>query len=159
MMTDCYTMLGLRRDATRTEILAAFRMKSKDCHPDQGGNPEEFRRLLAAKNAALAALEYAEFFRETQKPKEEAPIGKITGAAEPPPTADPKPREEDQPVRGRNWRPLIVGVSAFGAGALAASLWAVVHFTDALELERPQGQAAQNSAQSENVDKLVISFK
>ncbi len=65
MATDCLTMLGLRPGASRTEILAAFRAKSKDCHPDQGGNPEEFRRLLAAKNAALSALEYAEFFTET----------------------------------------------------------------------------------------------
>lgn len=162
MITDCYTTLGLKKDATRTEILAAFRAKSKDCHPDQGGNPEEFRKLLAAKNAALAALEYAEFFQDEPKGKEEEPIGKIMGKTEPPQKADIRPQGHDRPVRSRRRGPLMLGAGAFGAGALAAFLWGVTHFDRAGDAERAQGTAPQNAAQawqSHGSTKVLISFK
>lgn len=33
-VVDCYTMLGVRRNATLSEIKKAYRAKSLQCHPD-----------------------------------------------------------------------------------------------------------------------------
>lgn len=43
-----YHVLGIQPGATRAEIKAAFRQKAKTSHPDHGGDPEEFKRLMAA---------------------------------------------------------------------------------------------------------------
>ena len=159
MATDCLTMLGLRPGASRTEILAAFRAKSKDCHPDQGGNPEEFRRLLAAKNAALSALEYAEFFRETHIARDEGPIGKISSTAQPPQNTEFKARKDNKSFSRPNWSPVMLSV-----GVLAALVWAIVQFTNSFESGRPQTKAPspQNSVQSwqrNSVIKALASFR
>jgi hypothetical protein len=39
--------------ATRDEILKDFREKAKACHPDLGGDPAEFRRLVEERDRAL----------------------------------------------------------------------------------------------------------
>ena len=48
MTPDLYQILGLPRDANAADIKAAFRRLAKDLHPDHGGDPEQFRRLVLA---------------------------------------------------------------------------------------------------------------
>jgi hypothetical protein len=45
--------LGVAFEASRDEVIEAFRVKAKAAHPDAGGDPEEFRRLLEAREALL----------------------------------------------------------------------------------------------------------
>ena len=45
--------LGVDLDANRDQVLEAFRLKVKKLHPDAGGDPEDFKRLLLAREALL----------------------------------------------------------------------------------------------------------
>ena len=45
--------LGVALEASRDEVIEAFRLKAKAAHPDAGGDPEEFRSLLEAREALL----------------------------------------------------------------------------------------------------------
>lgn len=45
---DFYEILGLNKDATNTEIKAAYRKLAKTNHPDKGGSGEEFARIARA---------------------------------------------------------------------------------------------------------------
>ena len=45
--------LGVALEASRDEVIEAFRVKVKAAHPDAGGDPEEFRRLLEARETLL----------------------------------------------------------------------------------------------------------
>lgn len=45
--------LGVALDASRDQVLEAFRQKAKAAHPDAGGDPELFRRLMEARTALL----------------------------------------------------------------------------------------------------------
>ena len=49
-------LLGLGPVYTRAEVITAFRAKSKECHPDRGGDAESFRLLVQARQRALAEL-------------------------------------------------------------------------------------------------------
>lgn len=51
-MTDHYTLLQVRRDASAAVIAAAYRRLMKDAHPDHGGDADRAKRL----NEAYAAL-------------------------------------------------------------------------------------------------------
>ena len=53
VLERCARELGVECDADRREISAAFRLKVKQVHPDFGGTPDEFQRLLAARNTLL----------------------------------------------------------------------------------------------------------
>jgi len=48
--------LGVKADATRTDVKNAFRALSKIHHPDVGGAPEDFRRLRQAYDDALKVV-------------------------------------------------------------------------------------------------------
>lgn len=48
MEKDLYGILGVKKDATFDEIKKAYRKKVKKCHPDYGGDVEEFRRVQEA---------------------------------------------------------------------------------------------------------------
>lgn len=53
------TVLGFREDhfrPTAAQIKTHFRRLSKRHHPDHGGSPENFRKILAARDAALAEI-------------------------------------------------------------------------------------------------------
>jgi hypothetical protein len=45
---DPWEVLGVRPDADPDVIKAAYNAKAKKLHPDAGGNPEEFKALVAA---------------------------------------------------------------------------------------------------------------
>ena len=45
---DLYAVLQINREATLKEVQKAYHFLAKKCHPDIGGNPEEFQRINAA---------------------------------------------------------------------------------------------------------------
>jgi curved DNA-binding protein CbpA len=45
---DYYITLGVERDASQEEIKKAYRSKATECHPDKGGDAEEFALLNEA---------------------------------------------------------------------------------------------------------------
>lgn len=47
-MTDLYEILGVRRNATADTIKKAYRKRSRDHHPDRGGDADAFRALQTA---------------------------------------------------------------------------------------------------------------
>lgn len=49
-MKDLYEILGVKKTASEREIRKAFLKKSKQHHPDKGGDPEAFKELVAAHN-------------------------------------------------------------------------------------------------------------
>jgi hypothetical protein len=48
--------LGTKEQASKAEIMSAFRALARVHHPDAGGNPETFKRLRAAYESGLAAV-------------------------------------------------------------------------------------------------------
>lgn len=48
--------LGLGSDATPEQVKTAFRARALAAHPDHGGDPEELKALVQARDAALAAM-------------------------------------------------------------------------------------------------------
>ena len=52
-------VLDLTGDCTRADIMKAFRERSKVHHPDFGGNADDFRRFVEAKDRALRGLRAA----------------------------------------------------------------------------------------------------
>jgi curved DNA-binding protein CbpA len=49
-----HDILGVEPDASRGDIKARFQELALKHHPDHGGNPNEFRKLVEAKNRCLA---------------------------------------------------------------------------------------------------------
>jgi DnaJ family protein A protein 2 len=47
-MTDYYNLLDLDKNASIDAIKKAYKQKALKCHPDRGGNEEEFKRVSAA---------------------------------------------------------------------------------------------------------------
>ena len=47
-MNNFYKQLGLKKDATKTEIKSAYRLLAKQYHPDTGGDNEKFMALQLA---------------------------------------------------------------------------------------------------------------
>lgn len=47
-MEDLYEVLGISKDATAEEIKQAYRDKSKEHHPDKGGDEEVFKKIKNA---------------------------------------------------------------------------------------------------------------
>lgn len=51
---DPYMVLGVSRDTTPGSLKAAYRKRVQETHPDHGGDPEEFKKVLAAGQALEA---------------------------------------------------------------------------------------------------------
>jgi hypothetical protein len=54
--TECWTILGLKPNASRAEIDRAWRALAMKHHPDRGGDIEEFKRLQRAFELAVEIL-------------------------------------------------------------------------------------------------------
>jgi hypothetical protein len=52
---DC-DLLGLGPTYTRADVMASFRRRAFEHHPDRGGDPKAFDRLVEARTRALARL-------------------------------------------------------------------------------------------------------
>jgi hypothetical protein len=48
MKKDLYDKLGVEKTASKEELKKAYRDKSKEMHPDHGGDPEQFKELAVA---------------------------------------------------------------------------------------------------------------
>lgn len=46
--TELYEVLGVEKTDSTSTIKKAFRKKALQCHPDKGGDPEEFKKIQAA---------------------------------------------------------------------------------------------------------------
>lgn len=53
---DWWEVLGVRREATKAEIISAFRALARTHHPDAGGDAVTFKRLRDAYERAIAAV-------------------------------------------------------------------------------------------------------
>lgn len=53
---SCWEELGLAETATEEQVLAAWRQRAKEAHPDAGGSVEAFQTLSDAKDIALATI-------------------------------------------------------------------------------------------------------
>jgi hypothetical protein len=53
---DDSDLLGLGPTYTRADVMASFRRRAFELHPDQGGDPVAFDRLVEARMRALARL-------------------------------------------------------------------------------------------------------
>lgn len=73
-LADAIALLGVSANYTREEVIKAFRKKALKAHPDHGGTPEMFRKLVEARDRLLAAIG-----TEAVKPEEPsyAPKGAI----------------------------------------------------------------------------------
>lgn len=55
-LAEAMALLGVLADFTKADVLAAFRRKAKETHPDAGGTAEMFRALVEARDRLLAAI-------------------------------------------------------------------------------------------------------
>jgi len=52
-MKKTYEILGITKNATKSEIKYAFREHVKENHPDQGGKKSELKKIIAARDKML----------------------------------------------------------------------------------------------------------
>ena len=67
-MENYYNVLGVSENATQEEIKKAFRNKSKEHHPDRGGNEDEFKRINEAYSAIGDEQKRAEYDNQRNNP-------------------------------------------------------------------------------------------
>lgn len=91
---DFYAVLGVPADATRAEIVRAFRRQALARHPDRGGDTEAFRSLHQARETLLDQARRAAYDRHRKTPSATGSDRTTSGAHGPsteprPPAADP----------------------------------------------------------------------
>jgi molecular chaperone DnaJ len=67
-LENYYNVLGVSENATQEEIKKAFRQKSKEHHPDRGGNEEEFKKINEAYSAIGDEQKRAEYDNQRNNP-------------------------------------------------------------------------------------------
>jgi molecular chaperone DnaJ len=67
-LENYYSVLGVSENATQEEIKKAFRQKSKEHHPDRGGNEEEFKKINEAYSAIGDEQKRAEYDNQRNNP-------------------------------------------------------------------------------------------
>jgi hypothetical protein len=55
-LADAMALLGVPANFTKDDVLAAFRREVKKAHPDKGGTPEMFQKLVEARDRLLASI-------------------------------------------------------------------------------------------------------
>ncbi|MFF3377593.1 DnaJ domain-containing protein [Streptomyces sp. NPDC002680] len=80
---DFYALLGVPADATRAEIVRAFRRRARTHHPDVGGDTDAFQDLHRAYETLSDPVRRRAYDRRREAPPRDAP----RTSAEPPPTA------------------------------------------------------------------------
>jgi hypothetical protein len=55
-LAEAMTLLGVSENYTREDVISGFRQAAKRAHPDVGGTPEMFRKMVDARDRLLAAL-------------------------------------------------------------------------------------------------------
>merc|ERR1711879_589119 len=68
---DAYRILGVSRNATRSEVKRAFYKKALLMHPDKGGDKAAFQELQRAYEEILAELDKKEEEGQTEENPEE----------------------------------------------------------------------------------------
>jgi hypothetical protein len=71
-LAEAMALFGVPCDFTKEDVLAAFRRKAKEAHPDVGGTAEMFRNLVEARDRLLSAIGTS---APAPKPPEYAPKG------------------------------------------------------------------------------------
>jgi curved DNA-binding protein CbpA len=56
-----YTWLGISEDATEDEIKKAWKKIAKKCHPDAGGNVDEFQKMRACYDCLIDPVKRSEY--------------------------------------------------------------------------------------------------
>lgn len=79
---DFYAVLGVPADATRVEIVRAYRRRALTHHPDRGGDAEAFQDLHRAYETLSDTVRRRAYDRRRAAPPRRAP----RTSAEPPPT-------------------------------------------------------------------------
>jgi molecular chaperone DnaJ len=67
-LENYYDVLGVSENATQEDIKKAFRQKSKEHHPDRGGNEEEFKRINEAYSSIGDEQKRAEYDNQRNNP-------------------------------------------------------------------------------------------
>jgi hypothetical protein len=75
MPFDPYATLGIERDASPAEVRRAFRVASRQVHPDTGGSHESFLLIRAAYELLGDPDARADYDRLTSTPAEAQPTG------------------------------------------------------------------------------------
>jgi curved DNA-binding protein CbpA len=82
---DFYVLLGVPADATKAEIVRAFRRSALSHHPDRGGEAAAFQDVRRAYETVSDPVRRKAYDRR----RAAAPSGAPMADAEPPPAADP----------------------------------------------------------------------
>ncbi|MCX5239306.1 J domain-containing protein [Streptomyces prunicolor] len=84
---DFYAVLGIPADATRAEIVRAFRRRALTHHPDRGGDTEAFQDAHRAYETLSDPVRRKAYDRRRAAPPRSAPGA--SAEPPPPPAADP----------------------------------------------------------------------
>ena len=78
---DPYKMLGLKRDATRTQVRRAYLIMAKRHHPDKGGDPERFNAAKRAYDILSDPARRKKFDEagDAEEPRHDNPLGPVMG--------------------------------------------------------------------------------
>jgi DnaJ domain len=72
---DAYAILGVTRDASREDVLRAYRRRVRRVHPDvPGGSEEETKRLHLARDILLDPIARAQYDSRTKEPEPAEPL-------------------------------------------------------------------------------------
>ena len=55
-MTDAYSVLGLKKGASKEDVFKAYKQKALKAHPDKGGSSEEFKKVMDARDTLLKQI-------------------------------------------------------------------------------------------------------